>query len=80
MRLSRRVQSLERRAACTGVCSICAGRGWPAVKIAGAPGDHECPVKRPGGCPSCGKAWPITWIGLGEAPSIEEVRGFWERI
>ena len=80
MRLSRRVMSLERRAACSGICATCAGRGWPAVKIVNAPDDPDCPVKRADGCPSCGKAWPITWLGLGEAPTVQEVRAFWEGI
>lgn len=79
MRLSSRVRSLERRVA-GNTCPACGGKGAPAVKIVNAPDDPDCPSDIPGGCRRCGKAWPITWIGLGDAPTAQEVRAFWERI
>jgi hypothetical protein len=70
MRLTRRVISLEKRAASGTGCTLCRGEGWPTVLIAGAPLEAR-PENWPVGCRACGKVdfEMTTWLGLGPQPT-----------
>lgn len=81
MRLTRRIRSMEQRAACGTGCTLCRGAGWPAVMIAGAPPEAR-PETWPVGCRRCRRVNmdAVTWIGLGANPTVQEARTFLEAI
>ena len=81
MRLTRRVKSLETKAASSTGCPVCRGEGWPAVMVANAPPGSMPPGWRTG-CRMCGRITTdqITWIGIGDNPTARQVRDFREAI
>lgn len=79
MRLTRRIHSLERRAASGTGCPVCKGAGWPTVRVAGAPPEAR-PRCWPAGCRSCGRVMLTSWISIGPSPTAEEARAFMEAV